>query len=74
MIDLTLNIGCNHWITLDKLYGPAVFREIRVRADYKAWQWIVEQWVSDDEHGLTGHWQERIRFDAEQDSVEAREA
>lgn len=64
-----IEIGSGQWVEIDKLYGPAVFQNVRIKADAGGWEWVVEQWVQDDENGLTGHWQERTRFEAELDSV-----
>jgi hypothetical protein len=63
-------------VVIEKLYGPASFRPVRVTPVVgSSWQWVVEQLVSDHPHGLEDHWQEVARFDCihDQDKSEIPE-
>ena len=52
-------------VVIQKLYGPAVFADVRVTAVVgpEEGEWVVEQDVSDDARGLESHWLEVARFD-----------
>lgn len=56
----------NQAVVIDKLYGPAMFRPVRITPSTATgeWYWLVEQEVSDHPRGLEDHWQEVARFDA----------
>lgn len=62
-LDTTVMTG-NQPVVIQKLYGPAVFRDVRVRPVIEGdqWEWVVEQDVSDHPKGLESHWQELARF------------
>ena len=43
--ECTVNVTIDSKVTLNKLYGPLCFCNIRVRLDYNKCQWIVEKEV-----------------------------
>uniref|UniRef100_A0A6M3LXS5 Uncharacterized protein n=2 Tax=viral metagenome TaxID=1070528 RepID=A0A6M3LXS5_9ZZZZ len=54
-----VNVMSNEPVIINKLYGPAVFADVRVTAIIGSdWVWLFEQHVEDDACGLSGHWQE----------------
>ena len=62
-IHAVINLG-QQPVVIEKLYGPASFRPVRVTPVVgSTWEWVVEQLVSDHPRGLEDHWQEVARFD-----------
>lgn len=63
-LQTTLMVGTQP-VVIEKLYGPAVFRDVRVTPQIQGdrWEWVIEQEVSDHPRGLESHWQEVARFD-----------
>lgn len=46
----TLEIGSNESVTIDKMFGPTIFADIRITADTER-GWVIErQWIE------TGDW------------------
>lgn len=41
--ELRVEIGVHQSVVIDKLYGPLVMCDVRVRADFKKCQWVVER-------------------------------
>lgn len=40
---VVVNVGCEQSVEIDKLYGPLIFASIRVRADSKTLEWVIER-------------------------------
>ncbi len=70
----TVEIGQNHTVVIDKLFGPAVARNVRVRMNWEPWQYIFERDDStfDEETGVTEVWTEvgRCAADPNEDGVD----
>lgn len=67
-VEAEIDICADQPIVISKLFGPAVFADIRVRADLESWCWIVEQTLeiySEDLSTSETTWQEVARFPAE---------
>ncbi len=56
-LDVTVNIGAKHVVTIDKMYGPLSVFPIRARIDYEAYVWVVER-----NHGDGQSWIEVARI------------
>lgn len=56
--DVVVNIGSDHVVTVDKMYGPLSVDPLRIRIDYEAYEWVVEQDTGED----TVRWIERARI------------
>jgi hypothetical protein len=59
--DITVNVGANQNVIVDKMFGPQCSSKIRARHEFEACQWVVEE-----ENFNTGEWVERARFDAQE--------
>ncbi len=45
----TLEIGSNETITIDKMFGPTIFADLRITADTQR-GWVIErQWIESGE-------------------------
>jgi len=59
----TVEMGCET-VTIEKLYGPLIFCDVRVTADFKTCKWIVErQWIHED-NSIT--WEKMCEFDGQE--------
>jgi hypothetical protein len=38
-----VNVSCGKTVVIDKLYGPLVFADIRVRAEHQNCEWVIER-------------------------------
>lgn len=52
-----VNVGCGQSVTVDKLYGPLIFCDVRVTALFATCEWLVER-----QHIETGQWTEVARI------------
>jgi hypothetical protein len=50
-------VGCDTAVTIDKMFGPLVFWPVRVRADRASCEWVIER-----EFGPVGEWREVARI------------
>lgn len=55
--DVTVQVGGDARVRVDKLYGPLVFWDIRVSLDMAACEWVIERL-----HGPGGEWREAARI------------
>jgi hypothetical protein len=62
-----LNIGSNESIIIDKMYGPAVFDDLRITPDTNTAEWVIEryQWTNHKGGEETCAWVVIGRFPAE---------
>lgn len=52
-----VRVGVGNPVIVNKEYGPLVFAQVRITAEYETCEWVVErQWVSN------GEWIEVARF------------
>jgi hypothetical protein len=61
--DVTVNVGTNQRVTIDKLYGPLCASEVRVHLEHtndKA-DWVVEHYNLKEER-----WEEKARWDCQE--------
>lgn len=56
-----VNISCNQWVQICKLFGPLCVEDIRVKVDFGSSEWIVER-----NNVATGIWEEKIRWDCQE--------
>jgi hypothetical protein len=40
---VTVEVGVNQPVTIDKLFGPLIFADVRVTADFKTCEWVIER-------------------------------
>jgi hypothetical protein len=40
---LVVEVGCSQPITIDKLFGPLIFCDIRVTAEFATNEWVIER-------------------------------
>jgi hypothetical protein len=60
---IRVEIGSNHIIIIDKLYGPRVMAELRITQDYNTNEWIIERQVeTPTEDGDVFTWVEAARI------------
>lgn len=57
-----VNISADQPVIVDKMFGPLVFTAIRVTADFKTCEWVVERQTIN-----TGEWVEAIRIPGQRD-------
>lgn len=57
---VTLDIGADQPVILDKMYGPLIFANLRVTAEFKTCQWVIERKRID-----SGEWVEVARVDGQ---------
>jgi len=70
--EITVNIGLEPAVIIDKLFGPWAVWEIKCRLDYETGSWIIEQaYCETDKDGNDGPilWKERARFSGWPDEV-----
>jgi hypothetical protein len=60
---VTIFVGCDQLVVVDKMFGPLVFMPIRVRADFDLGEWIIER-----EFGPDAEWREVARIPGQLDS------
>lgn len=41
--DCAVDIAAGQWVKIRKMFGPLIFADIRVRADFDTCEWIVER-------------------------------
>ena len=61
--DCILEMGYSK-ITLDKLFGALIFCNLRIYADSKTCEWIIEREVIDEESNIS--WEEVYRIDGQE--------
>jgi len=48
MKDHKIEIGSGDRVTIEKLFGPTVFADLRITADYERGCWVIErQWIGE---------------------------
>jgi hypothetical protein len=67
---VTVQIGIDGCVEVDKLYGPLIFASVRVRPDFESCEWVIER-----EHGtVPGDWREVARVPGQLESDFAERA
>jgi hypothetical protein len=41
--EATIEVSCSSVVRIQKMFGPLIFADIRVRADFQSCEWIVER-------------------------------
>lgn len=41
--DVTVEVGPNHRVTIDKLFGPLIFFNLRISLDIQTCEWVIER-------------------------------
>jgi hypothetical protein len=50
MKDHKIEIGSGDRVTIEKLFGPTIFADLRITADYERGCWVIErQWIETGE-------------------------
>lgn len=62
-MDVTVQVGHDGRVQIDKLYGPLVFWPIRVSMDFDSCEWVIER-----ECGPEGEWREWTRIPGQLDA------
>jgi len=65
---VVLEVCSDTVVHIDKLFGPLIFCEVRIRADQKTADWVVErEWLESDADGNSVcNWREVARFDGQE--------
>lgn len=46
-----IEIGSGDRVVIDKLFGPTIFADLRITADYKRGCWVIERmWIATGEY------------------------
>ncbi len=54
---VSIEIGSEQPVTIEKLFGPTIFSDLRITADAKTCEWVIErQWIKSSE------WLEWVRI------------
>jgi len=61
----TFLMGCSNMVILDKVFGPLIFANLRIRANFDSCEWIIErERISDGEfievHRIPGQLREEF--------------
>ncbi len=56
-------LGVNQWVEIDKLYGPLAASFVRIRLEYLG---DVTDWVVECQNPSTGEWEEKARWDCQE--------
>lgn len=60
--EITVEVGCGDKVIVDKLFGPLIFTDIKVVADFESGCWIISRrWIK------THKWQEICRIAGQYD-------
>lgn len=55
--EIIVEVGCGDTVIVDKLFGPLIFTDIKVVADFESGCWIISRrWIK------TNKWQEICRI------------
>lgn len=55
--EIIVEVGCEDKVVINKLFGPLIFTDIKIEADYESGCWIIQRkWIK------TGKWQEVCRI------------
>lgn len=69
--EFIVEVGCGDKVIVDKLFGPLIFTDIKVEADFQSSCWIISRrWIKTDK------WQEICRIPGQYDeefTVDERE-
>jgi hypothetical protein len=66
--EITVEIGCGDKVTVNKLFGPLIFTNLRITADFESCSWIIErQWIENGNYiewcRIPGQYDEEFRKD-----------
>jgi hypothetical protein len=42
-VSIVVEVGVGQAVTIDKCFGPLIFTDIRVTADFKSCEWVIER-------------------------------
>lgn len=60
--EIVVEVGCGDKVIVDKLFGPLIFTDIKVEADFQSGCWIISRrWIK------THKWQEICRIPGQYD-------
>ena len=59
-----VEIGSNHTVIIEKLFGPLIFCDLRITPDINEGEWVVERQRIDGNNETT--WEEMSRFDCQE--------
>ena len=62
--EIIVEIGGEKVLVIDKLFGPTVACNVRIRHDYENWIVEREKWTCPN--GLSSEWEEMCRFDIQE--------
>tara|TARA_R110000744_G_scaffold64675_6_gene133086 strand:+ start:3866 stop:4093 length:228 start_codon:yes stop_codon:yes gene_type:complete len=72
--DIKVEVGSHNRAVIDKLFGPLIFCRLRVTAEAKNCEWVIERerTQQDEEGNDVDFWEEVVRIDG-QESISFRE-
>lgn len=65
--EITVEMGSHHHVIIKKMFGPAVFVDIRIRVDLNNRDWVIERCTShydEDGNSLDDTWTQYSRIPA----------